>query len=72
MILIEHGGNHVGGFSGEHYKACSQMLYFLFKVRRGHVIKKINHGMNEKKNKTSSVYRLSTLNTYVIFLINDH
>ena len=60
--------------------ACSQTLYFLFKVRRGRVIKNINRrgfidrqrkGLrarpreladvfekNEKKNKTTSVYRL--------------
>ena len=49
-------------FSGEYYKACSQALYFLFKVRPARVIKNKPQGMNEKKNKTSSVYRLSMLN----------
>ena len=29
-------------------------------------------GMSEKKNKTSSVYRLSMLNTYVLLLNNSH
>ena len=50
--------------------ACSQTLYFLFKVRRAHMIKTKPQGIflsrsrarrtkkNEKKNKTTSVYRL--------------
>ena len=52
--------------------ACSQTLYFLFKVRRTHMIKTKPLGIflsrsrsrarrtkkNEKKNKTTSVYRL--------------
>ena len=49
--------------------ACSQTLYFLFKVRRAWVIKYKPQGgsrwvvanvfeKNEKKNKTTSVYRL--------------
>ena len=59
-------------FSGEYYKACSQALYFLFKVRPARVIKNKPQGMNEKKNKTSSVYRLSMLNTYVLLLNNSH
>ena len=43
--------------------ACSQTLYFLFKVRRARVIKYKPQGIydvfekNEKKNKTTSVYR---------------
>ena len=47
--------------------ACSQTLYFLCKVRRGWVIKyktqgiywpPVQGGRNEKKNKTTSMYRL--------------
>ena len=47
--------------------ACSQTLYFLFKVRRARVIKyklqglywpPVQGGRNEKKNETTSVYRL--------------
>ena len=47
--------------------ACSQTLYFLFKVRRARVIKykpqgiywpPVQGGRNEKKNKATSVYRL--------------
>ena len=42
--------------------ACSQTLYFLFKVRRARVIKEIKRSpiieKNEKKNKTKSAYRL--------------
>ena len=47
--------------------ACSQTLYFLFKVSRARVIKykpqgiywpPVQGGRNEKKNKTTSVYRL--------------
>ena len=44
--------------------ACSQSLYFLFKVRRARVIKYKPQGIydvfekNEKKNKTTSVCRL--------------
>ena len=61
--------------------ACSQALYFLFKVRRARVIKNKTAGefiegvgvgeeelaladvleKNEKKNKTTSVYRLRSL-----------
>jgi len=39
--------------------ACSQTLYFLFKVHRARMIKNKNvFEKNEKKNRTTSVYRL--------------
>ena len=82
--------------------ACSQTLYFLFKVRRARVIKNKNRGgftdrqrkglgwgrrkffifpscaprssslvdvfeKNEKKNKTTSVYRLVLFSRFVLF-----
>ena len=50
MKLIERGTTTLMVFSGEYYKACSQALYFLFKVRPARVIKNKPQGMNEKKN----------------------
>ena len=55
-------------FYKEDNRACSQTLYFLFKVRRACVIKYKPQGIywlaaqggKEKKNETTSVYRLRT------------
>ena len=40
-------------FSGKYYKACSQTLYFLFKVRPARVIKYKPQGKNERNPKIS-------------------
>ena len=55
--------------------ACSQTLYFLFKVRRARVIKYGPQGIydvfekNEKKNKTTSVYSLVSCREVVTIIL---